>query len=432
MRIRWIVLLAVIVSLGRGTAAPIQEPDASVLLKTADEMVQTASRLRGLEPKAPISKGVKSRSEIAQYLEEHIKKEQDENRLRMEGKLLQKLGIIPPTVDYKDFILKLLAEQVAGFYDPDKKTYYIASWLSLDEQKPAMIHELTHALQDQHFDIKKILETDHKLNNDDRTMAHEALMEGDGMAVMLEYLLSPLKRHFADLPDLAFVMKLQMAAMQAETPVMKNAPPFIQETLLFPYGYGSSFLQKIWQQNPSWQTINKIYSDLPASSEQIMHPEKYYANRDEPKQVHAEALAAKFGKSWNIVYSNVLGEFSLGLLLNLHLTDEHAKRAASGWGGDQVLLLENGAGKSAVLIDTLWDTRDDSDKFFAAMEKWFQEHFPKASRSNETPKGFSLVQNGEIHSLWHDGTAVRFILGLPESEAKKLPAIWEAAVPLVP
>jgi hypothetical protein len=425
MRIRWIVLLAIIVGLCQGAAALIQEQDSSVLLKTAEEMVQTAARLRGLEPKAPISKGVKNRAEITRYLEDLIKKEHDQNRLQMEGKLLQNLGIIPASVNYKDLVMKLLTEQIAGFYDPDKKAFFIPSWLPSDQQKPVMIHELTHALQDQYFHIKEILEADHKLNNDDRELAHQALMEGDGMVVMIEYILEPKKMHFADFPDIAPVMKLLMSTMLDESPVMKSAPSFIQETLLFPYGYGSSFLQQAWKQNPSWQAINKVYSDLPASTEQIMHPEKYFASRDEPKQVNAAAIAAKLGNHWKTVYSNVLGEFSLGLLLNLHLTDEHAKRAATGWGGDQVRLLENSSGKYAVLIDTLWDTTDDSDKFFIAMDEWFRQHYPKAARTHKSPTGFSLVQNGEFSSLRHEGAAVRFILGLPESESKKLPEFGE-------
>jgi hypothetical protein len=250
-------------------------------------------------------------------------------------------------------------------------------------------------------------------------------MEGDGMAVMIEYLIEPKKRHFSEIPDLALVMKLQMSSILEESPVMKSAPPFIQETLLFPYGYGSSFVQQVWKQNPSWPAINKVYSDLPASTEQIMHPEKYYAKRDAPTPVNAEALSARLGNDWKIVYRNVLGEFSLGLLLNLHLSDERAKRAATGWGGDQVLLLENAAGKNVVLVDTRWDTTDDSDKFFAAMNEWFRQHYPKAARTQEGPTGFSLVQDGEFNSLRHEGAAVRFILGLPESESKKLPEFSE-------
>jgi hypothetical protein len=215
-------------------------------------------------------------------------------------------------------------------------------------------------------------------------------------------------------------MSTQMSTMQSQFAVFKSAPMFLQETLIFPYGYGASFLQSVWKQNPSWQTVNKIYSDLPASTEQIMHPEKYYGNRDNPKPVKSEAFAAQLGKNWNITYTNVLGEFSLGLLLNLHLTDERARRAAEGWGGDQVLLLENGAGKDAVLVSTLWDTLDDSEKFFAAMDEWFRQHYPKAHRMNESPTGFSIIQDGEFHALRREQASVRFIIGLPEADAQNL------------
>jgi hypothetical protein len=420
MRIRWILWLALLAAFCRVTLALIQETDASELLKTADEMVQTTARLRGLEPKAPILKGVKDRAEIARYLNERVQEDYDQGELVEEGKMLRKLGLIPDALDYKEFTLKLLTEQVGGFYDPGQKTFFIASWLPAADQKPVMVHELTHALQDQYFNVNEILKQDRKLDNDDRALAHEALLEGDGMVVMLEYLLEPVQRHFSELPDLAFVMRTQMSTMQSQFAVFKSAPHFLQEVLLFPYGYGASFLQNIWKQNPSWQAVNKIYSDLPSSTEQIMHPEKYYGDRDEPKPVHAEAYAAQLGKNWKIAYKNVLGEFSLGLLLNLHLTDERARRAAAGWGGDQVLLLENEAGKDAVLVSTIWDTADDSEKFYAAMDEWFRQHYPKAHRNDESPTGFSIVQDGEYHSLRREEGGVRFVIGLPEADAQKL------------
>jgi hypothetical protein len=419
MRIRWILWLVLVVGLSRSTSALIQDTNTSELLKAADEMVQTTARLRGLEPKAPIMKGVKSRAEISQYLNERAREDYDHGELTLEGKMLQRLGLIPAAIDYPEFTLKLLTEQIGGFYDPDKKTFFIASWLPVAEQKPVMVHELTHALQDQYFDVGRILRQDRKLDNDDRALAHEALLEGDGMVVMLNYLLEPVKRNFSELPDLAFIMRAQMSTMQSQFAVFKSAPAFLQEVLLFPYGYGSSFLQSVWKQNPSWQAVNKIYSDLPESTEQIMHPDKYYGIRDDPKPVHAEAFAAKLGKEWKIAYKNVLGEFSLGLLLNLHLTGERARRAVIGWGGDQVLLLENEAGRDAVLVSTTWDTLDDSEKFFAAMDEWFRLHYPKASRTDESPTGFSLIQDGEFCSLRREEADVRFIIGLPEADAKK-------------
>jgi hypothetical protein len=334
--------------------------------------------------------------------------------------MLRKLGLIPLDMDFKEFVLKLLSEQIGGFYDPDKKTFFIASWLSSEEQKPVMIHELTHALQDQHFNVEKIMKEDRTAKNDDRALAHESLLEGDAIIVMVQYLLDPINRHFSQLPDFAGITRKLFTTTQSQFPIFKNSPPYLQELLLFPYGYGASFLQYSWAHNPSWDAINKIYLDLPSSTEQIMHPDKYFTNRDLPKPVNTDNLTAKLGKDWRVEYKNVFGEFSLGLLLSLHFTEEKSRRVATGWGGDQVLLLENKEGKDAVLVSTVWDTAEDTEKFYAAMDEWFRQQYPKVQRINETPAGFSVIQNGEISIIRREETGVRFIIGLPEAEGPKL------------
>jgi hypothetical protein len=416
------LVLVFAIILGAIAPAFAQEARESELLKTGDEMLRSAVRFRGLEPKGPIQKGVKNKAEISRYLNEHVQEEYPQGEIEKEGRILRKLGLIPAAMDYRAFVLNLLTEQVGGFYDSDKKTFFIASWLTAEEQKPVMIHELTHALQDQYFDVGRVLKDDRSQQNDDRTLAHEAVVEGDGMVVMLQYLLEPAKRHFSQLLDLSSIMQAQMLTMQLQFPVFKEAPQYLRETLLFPYGYGASFLQYAWRKNPSWESVNKIYADMPVSTEQIMHPEKYFGERDLPKPVDAENFAASLGPNWKIVSKNVLGEFTLGLLMSLHLTEERSRRAAAGWGGDQALLLENEEGKDVVLLETVWDTAEDAEKFYAAMDEWFRQRYPKAQRANETPTGFSLIQSGEYHSIRRDGTGVQLIISLPEADSRKPPA----------
>lgn len=420
MRIRSIIALIILFGFTQAVPAPAQLPTNAELLNAADTLTRTAARLRGLEPKAPIKKGVKSREEISQFLNQKVREDYDPTRILQEGKMLRKLGLLPEGVDYQQMILNLLTEQVEGYYDPEQKTFFIASWLPAEGQEPVMVHELTHALQDQYFDVKKILNNARLSENDDLTLAQQALLEGDGMVVMLQYILNPMKRHFAEVPNLAFAMQMQMEAAQAQYKVLKTVPRFLKDTLIFPYGYGAAFLQQAWKKNPSWDTVNKIYSDLPLSTEQIMHPDKYFGTRDNPKRVDVQASAAQLGSNWKIAYKNVLGEFSLGLILGLHLNEERSKRSAMGWGGDQILLLENASGQNGVLIQTEWDTADDSEKFFAAMDEWFKLHYPKDTRINVSPAGFALVRNGELSSLRREGTAVRIIIELPELDGRKL------------
>jgi len=418
--LRWAAGFVLLLTVSFFTLASVQETAPADLLKTAEEMVQQVARLRGLEPKAPIPMGVKSRDEISNFLNEHVRENIEDGELQSEGKMLHRLGLIPPSMDYKDFTLKLLTEQVGGYYDPDKKTFFIAGWLPAEQQKPVMVHELTHALQDQYFDLNRVLHEERKLHNDDRMLARQAIFEGDGMAVMLNFILQPAKRNFASLPDLVFVMRSQFGAMDSQFEVFKSAPVYLKETLLFPYGYGAAFLQKVWAAKPSWEAVNKVYSDLPVSTEQIIHPEKYIGTRDNPKPVEYEDPAVRLGKGWKMSYKNVLGEFTIDLLLRLNLSEEQASRAAAGWGGDQALLLENEAGKDIVFAATTWDTADDADEFYQAMSDWLQRKYPKGHKAASSPNGFSLTQDGEFHMIQRDGLKIQFILGLPEADAPKL------------
>ncbi len=415
---RWGFLLLFIGAVAAPASALLQTASID-LLKTADEMMQKVVALRGLQPTGPVQKGIKSRQEISDYLARHVREVYDPAELESEGVMLRKLGLIPVDMNYKEFMLKLLSEQVGGYYDPDKKTFFIAGWLPVDEQKPVMVHELTHALQDQHFDLQHLMEADRKLKDDDEVLAHMALFEGDATAVMLDYLLEPAGRTFTQLPNLVFVMRAQFSTMETQFEIFRQAPSFLKETLVFPYSYGSAFLQRVRSNRP-WSEVDKIYKDLPASTEQIIHPEKYLDKRDNPLPVEAEDPSPRLGTGWKIAYTNVLGEFSIYLMLKNELSEAQAKNASAGWGGDKVYLVQDKDGASAVWGFSTWDTPDDANEFYEAMRDWLQHRFPKAHASEEPESTFSLVHSGEYNSVRKAGPQVQFVIGLPESESSKI------------
>ncbi len=418
--LRAVFILACFIALAGITfGLRLQKTAVPDLLKAAEEMTARVAQLRGLQPKAPIQKGVNSRSEIAQFLDSHVRENYDDAQIQSEGILLRKLGMIPQDLDYKAFTLKLLTEQVGGYYDPDKKTFFIADWLPLEQQKPVMVHELTHALQDQYFDIGRMQKEDLKLHNDDRVLAHQAVFEGDAMAVMLDYLLEPGGKTFSQLPNLVMVMRSQFSNMDAQYEVFREAPIFLKEELLFPYGYGAAFLQKIRASQP-WEAVNKIYADLPASTEQIIHPEKYFTNRDEPQSVRVQDPTPQLGPAWKVAYTNVMGEFALDVMLKQQIPEDKARKAAAGWGGDQILLVTDQAGESAVFFSSTWDSPQDADEFYQAMEEWFKARFPQAKRSSNSPDETSLIDRGEYHALRRNENRVDFVVGLPESQSAKL------------
>lgn len=407
--------------LGGNARALLQEvAQPEKLMAVADELIPVVARLRSLEPKAPIQKGIKNREEISQYLSQEVSDHYEKSDLKSEGVLLQKLGLIPADMDYAGFTLKLLTEQIGGYYDPEKRAFFIAGWLPVEEQKPAMVHELTHALQDQYFDLNGILQRDRRLHNDDMTLAHQAVSEGDATAVMLDYVLEPSGKTFLQLPDLVLLMRAQLSLVNNQFEVLKNAPDYIKETLVFPYSYGTAFLQKVRAHDAPWSAVDKIYSDLPSSTEQIIHPEKYLGPRDKPKAVEVEDPTSQLGKDWKVTYKDVMGEFSLYLLLRLSLAEETARVAASGWGGDQMILVEeNGSRRSAVFMETVWDDQEGADRFYEALSTWLQKRYPQGHKAGESDNGFALVSGGEYQSVRRRATRVRLIVGLPESFADR-------------
>src|SRR5262249_47718141 len=153
--------------------------------------------------------------------------------VRAEARVLKRLGLLPESADYEKLILDLLMEQVAGFYDPFAARLYIADWLPLEMQRPALAHEIEHALQDQHFDLKRFAEP---IKDDgDRQLAQSALVEGDGTAVMLEFSAQSMGIPLDQMPSIASRIGKSIAAGGMETtPLFDHAPPFLKETLLFP------------------------------------------------------------------------------------------------------------------------------------------------------------------------------------------------------
>ncbi|NWG12442.1 MAG: hypothetical protein HXY20_02780 [Acidobacteria bacterium] len=419
-----ILALCIVGGVSAAVHAVVQEDAARQLLETADEIVQQVAKIRGLVPKAPINKGVKTKEEISEYLVRSVSKHYDEKELSREGKLLEKAGFIPDGSQYKDLVMRLLTEQVGGYYDPDEKTFFIAGWLPMEQQRPVMVHELTHALQDQHFDLGRLLDEDARLKNDDRALARKAVFEGDGMAVMLDYLLQPMGKTFLQLPDLVFVMRSQFTLMDSQFAVFRDAPMFLKETLLFPYGYGAAFLQKVRAGDQPWSSVDKIYGDLPESTEQIIHAEKYLTIRDSPAPLPEEDVARTFGERWRKGYENVFGEFSLFLLLKIHLGEERSKRAAAGWDGDRVRLVEDVSGdRSFVLLESVWDTEDEAEEFHQALEDWLPRRFPEAEKlapADGSSQGVTYSRDAGLSFAQRRGAKVRLVLDIPRETASRL------------
>ena len=346
-------------------AAAGRASSADELRRSTDTVLSRVSALRGLPSKGPVETGIQSREEIRRYILSRMAEEYPPEELELDRRLLVKLGLIPDSLDYRRTLVLLLTEQVAGYYDPKTRTLYVADWVPVQEQLPVMAHELAHALQDQHFDLERLLEGVE--GNEDASLAHAAVVEGEGLGLMMEYVLNPLGQSFLDIPDIVQMQKDQMEYARQSYDVFRKVPPFIQEALLFPYVQGARFLQRHVRRH-GWPGVDRLYANLPRSTEQILHPEKYEPPRDDPTPVKPPPLPSSLGGQWERIYRNVLGEFMLRLVLEQYLKTGPARDAAAGWDGDSVQLYQTTKGELALWIRTVWDTEQDAVEFFDAYQ----------------------------------------------------------------
>src|SRR5579883_1927962 len=212
---------------GEPKATATNAKAAAVAAATAEVLHET-SEIRKLKVLRDVQSGTKTRDEIERMILRNLDEEQKPEELRASALTLKKLGLVPQDFEYRSFLVKLLGEQVAGFYDPKTQRFYLADWIAenLDGFKPVMAHELTHALQDQHFDLRRF---EHWRKGDsDAELAAHALIEGDATLLMQLYVTRS--------PSRLLSMLAATRAMGATaTEQIDKAPRALRQTLVFPY-----------------------------------------------------------------------------------------------------------------------------------------------------------------------------------------------------
>ena len=362
----------------------------AAIVSTTDAVLKETSEIRELSIMRPVKSGAQSRAEIERSIIKNLDSDTTPAEMHATEALLRVFGLAPNDFEYRPFLIKLLTEQVAGYYDPKAQQFYLADWIELEGQKPVMAHELTHALQDQHFNLKRF-EKWPKGDSDAELAAH-ALIEGDATLSMTLYM----AKH--PLVALAFIKSL--GSQENATEQFKKAPRALRESLLFPYEAGSTWATALYQRG-GWDMVSKAFAKLPQSTEQIMHPDKYFAY-EAPVKLTLPELKLQLGPTWKRIDSDVNGEWGCYLLLDEYLNDSaESKKAAAGWAGDEFALYE-GAKPTDLFVAqiTAWDTPLDAREFFDAYLQRTWKRYPDAQASEST----STTERGERHE-WKTTTS---------------------------
>lgn len=382
--VRFLVLWLAIASLPGAHAAADEAATTPMMTIEAAQAAVTqtmtsVAEIRGLDFKQEVQVEVLDDARAREHAINRFMKFYTEERIRAEEQAYILMGVLPEGTDVLEIMLGVLEEQAGGFYDPDTKSFYVLDDIPAAVAPIVVAHELTHALEDQHFDIDGRL--NEVIDDADATFARSAIHEGSAMLVMNRYMLDAIAAGTMDPNALG-----AMAETEAGRAEKLNAmPPALTRSLLGSYLLGMSFLLRgnmlAMVDDFPLADVDRSYDDAPRSSEQILHPEKYWnpERRDDPVDVGPANVLKVLGDRWNRVESGVLGELMAGVMVGAPTPSPSAASmlsegkhwtndAASGWDGDLWELWRRG--DDAILVLKIeWDSADDAAEFAGALSE---------------------------------------------------------------
>jgi hypothetical protein len=259
----------------------ISPQEAEDLFKSADEILRFASKQSGLPIKHEVKHKLTSRDEVQKFIEKRMKDDPDAKRMEDSEFVMKKFGLLPATFNLRTFMVSMLREQVAGYYDTKTKTMNLLDWLPPEVQKPVMAHELTHALQDQYVELEKWqdagkpegkkLSLPDQLALDEERVARQSVTEGQAMLVLIDYSLVPMGSSSAESPEAVKMMEDQMMD-GAGSPVFASAPLYIKRALMFAYREGTEFERQVLVNEGKQGAFKGTLDHPPQDTREVMQP----------------------------------------------------------------------------------------------------------------------------------------------------------------
>ena len=341
------ILLALCVAACRGE--PPKPPGPDTLSRLVDSLRGRVERATGLEFKSPPRSAMRTRQQVRAYLLKKLDEELPAAKLEGLETAYRLFGLLPDTLELRPMLLELYTEQVAGYYDPDSAMLFGVTGADPTQLRVVVAHEMVHALQGERMPLDSILSDK---SNNDRLAAAQSILEGQatlgGMKALFPPGMDPTQE-----PDFWNDYADQIRGGQASMPVFARAPLVVREALIFPYLAGAEFMH--WWETSRFRDSVPYGPRLPASTEQVLHPERYAA-RDLP-------VALRFEPAPDVLYEDVLGESEVQVLMaELSGAKEVRTTTPVGWGGDRYRVDRTPAGPALVWY-AVWDDVRSADAF---------------------------------------------------------------------
>lgn len=370
-----------------------------------DSILAELSAITGMRVLRPVKQDIMSRDQLKGYFEERIKEVVKPEEIRIEELVLRKFGFVPEGFDLKKTTVDLMTEQAAAFYDYRGKRMVLLKGDNDPMQQAALVHELAHALADQHFQLEKFLGK--AGDSDDSSMARTAVMEGQATWLMSEYLAKRMGGSLIDSPQLLDKLSQLTAGAggDATFPVLKSVPLYMRESLVFPYTKGMQFQHEVAVRLGK-SGFTQVYRRSPQTTHEIIHPEAYF----DGFKPATPAMPEPQGTGWKKVAEGTLGEFDVGILLEQYAFTEWS--AARAWRGGRYRLWEHRVSKRAVLGWSVEFAREDAARdYFTAYRKVMTKKWTQCRFTVEEPSRMEGEGDDGKFTVRRDGLVVTGLEG---------------------
>ncbi|MGI4828280.1 MAG: hypothetical protein ACRYFU_08855 [Janthinobacterium lividum] len=420
------------------------------LFADADEIFRFASKDTGLPIEHPVKKIFITRDQVSKELRKRFDEDKGSKKMEQSELVLKKFGLLDRDFQLRPFLLSLLTEQIAGFYDNKTKTMNLLDWVPVDEQKPVMAHELTHALQDQKVDLKhwedtepegtakNVAEDNKHIQTDEDDTSRDAVLEGQAMVSFADYMLRPMGKTLKDEPQMAAMLAGGSSDM-GDSPVLARAPLVLQQSLLFPYTSGLLFEQAMLIKGGTRQAFTGVLESPPSATSQILHPGIYLAHTPVPvllmPDVHPLLTAAGY-EPYDV---GVMGELDVRMTAELFGGKPLAEALAPNWAGgiyyaaqrrNATAAQKETTASLALLYDSRWLNSDSAQSFFHVFEEELPRQYDGLKRrpADETDTDERVYSSNEGDVLLRrEGNRVWVSEGFELALARKLRASVDGA-----
>jgi hypothetical protein len=362
---------ALFVLLGALTmSAGCREPRANVgdgpyADKVAADIPQIEEAM-GVKFKRPPKLEIRSHDQVREFLLARMREPDAVKQIANQEAMYKVLGLVPDTLHLADLMVKLLTEQIVGYYDPRTKVLYVVQGMPDDIVGITVMHELVHALQDQYVNLDSL---EHITGDDDRAAAAQAVVEGEAMYEQL-YIMSGGGNNIANqFPGGWETMRQTIRDNVKSQPIFSSAPRALQESMLFPYINGADFVRRFKARYGKRLPLDS----LPITTEQLMHEAAFFGKKDIPSEITLPPIAGT-------VDQNDMGEFGTRIYIYSHTrVEDMSIRASNGWDGDRYALVKTPAGYGLVWV-SVWDQRQDGIEFIDAIDQVMRARFNRLPR----------------------------------------------------